>query len=212
MTDTTPNNLANEIWQVADLLRGDYKQSDYGKVILPFTVLRRLECALEPTRQAVRDEKAKWSGKSIDTAPFLTRATGGYSFYNTTKHTLATIAGAPDDAARNLNSYVSGFSANAQQVFEKFRFAEHIGNLAEARLLHLVVSTFADFDLHPDRVSNHDMGYAFEELIRKFSEASNETAGEHFTPREVIRLMAGLLIAPDLAELQVPGAGRTVYD
>src|SRR5699024_4698344 len=148
----------------------------------------------------------------IDPHPFLTKATGGYRFYNTTKHSLAMIAGAPDDAARNLNSYLSGFSANAQEVFEKFRFTEHIDNLAEARILHLVVSTFADFDLHPDVVSNHDMGYAFEELIRKFSEASNETAGEHFTPREVIRLMAGLLIAPDLDELKVPGASRTVYD
>lgn len=212
MSDETPQNLAAEIWQVADLLRGDYKQSDYGKVILPFTVLRRLECALEPTRESVREARKKWADKSIDAGPFLTKATGGYSFYNTTRHSLATIAGAPDDAAKNLNSYVSGFSANAQQAFEKFRLAEHIGNLAEARLLHLVVSKFADFDLHPDVVSNHDMGYAFEELIRKFSEASNETAGEHFTPREVIRLMAGLLIAPDLDELQVPGASRTVYD
>lgn len=212
MTEATPTNLANEIWQVADLLRGDYKQSDYGKVILPFTVLRRLECALEPTRQAVLDEHKKWSDKGIAPEPFLKKATGDYTFYNTTRHSLATIAGAPDDAARNLNSYVQGFSPNAQEVFEKFRFAEHIGNLAEARILHLVVSQFADFDLHPDTISNHDMGYAFEELIRKFSEASNETAGEHFTPREVIRLMAGLLIAPDLDELRVPGAPRTVYD
>jgi type I restriction enzyme M protein len=211
LSDTTPKNLANFIWQVADLLRGDYRQSDYGKVILPFTVLRRLECVLEPTREAVLKEKTKWSGSGVDQTRFLTRQSG-QSFYNTTKHTLTSVANAPDDAAKNLLSYVRGFSENAQEAFEKFRFTEQVATLADAKLLHLVVSRFADFDLHPNRVSNHEMGYVFEELIRKFAEASNETAGEHFTPREVIKLMAGLLIAPDLADVQVPGMTRTVYD
>ncbi|TCC55988.1 SAM-dependent DNA methyltransferase [Kribbella pittospori] len=211
MSDTTPKNLANFIWQVADLLRGDYKRSDYGKVILPFTVLRRLECVLEPTRDAVLKEAEKWADRNVDLARFLTRQSG-QSFYNLTKLTLTSVANAPDDSVANLNAYVNGFSPNAQAVFEKFRFAEQVAYLAEAGLLHLVVARFADVDLHPNRVSNHEMGYAFEELIRKFAEASNETAGEHFTPREVIKLMAGLLIAPDLADLQVPGMSRKVYD
>lgn len=211
MSDTTPKNLANFIWQVADLLRGDYKRSDYGKVILPFTVLRRLECVLEPTREAVRKEAAKWVAKGVEPSPFLPKQSG-HSFYNTTKHTLTSVAGAPEDAAKNLLSYVRGFSENAQEAFEKFEFAVQVAKLAEAKLLHKVVSRFADIDLHPNTISNHEMGYVFEELIRKFAEDSNETAGEHFTPREVIKLMAGLLIAPDLADLQVPGASRSVYD
>jgi type I restriction enzyme M protein len=211
VSETTPKNLANFIWQVADLLRGDYKRADYGKVILPFTVLRRLECVLEPTREAVLREKAKWVEKGVEPSPFLPKQSG-HAFYNTTKHTLTSIAGAPDDAAKNLLSYVRGFSDNAQQAFEKFKFPEIVSYLGEAKLLHLVVSRFADFDLHPNAVSNHEMGYVFEELIRKFAEDSNETAGEHFTPREVIKLMAGLLIAPDLEEIKVPGMSRQVYD
>ncbi|MGI5523183.1 type I restriction-modification system subunit M [Micromonospora sp. CA-259024] len=211
MSDTTPKNLANFIWQVADLLRGDFKRADYGKVILPFTVLRRLECVLEPTRDAVLEEKAKWEAKNLDPAPFLPKR-AGHSFYNITELTLEAVADAPDDAAMNLMSYVNGFSENAREVFDRYKFAEQVATLAEAKLLHLVVARFAAFDLHPDVVENRDMGYAFEELIRKFAEASNETAGEHFTPREVIDLMAGLLIAPDLDEFKVPSASRTVYD
>ncbi|MFI5906286.1 N-6 DNA methylase [Dactylosporangium sp. NPDC051541] len=207
MSETTPKNLANLIWKVADLLRGDYKRADYGKVILPFTVLRRLECVLEPTREEVRAELTKWK----DPTPFLPKA-AGYSFYNTTEHTLTSIAGAPDDAAKNLMGYINGFSENAREVFERYKFAEQVATLADAKLLHLVVSRFADFPLYPSKVSNHDMGYAFEELIRKFAEESNETAGEHFTPREVIKLMAGLLIAPDLGDLKVSGASRRIYD
>ncbi len=196
---------------IADLLRGEYKRADYGKVILPFTVLRRLECVLGPTRKAVRDEKAKWEAKGIDPAPFLPKA-AGYSFYNITEHTLKSVAAAPDDATMNLLSYVAGFSKNAREVFDRYRFADQVAYLAETGLLHLVVSAFAGIDLHPDTVSNHEMGYAFEELIRKFAEESNETAGEHFTPREVIRLMVGLLVAPDLDELKVTRASRKVYD
>jgi type I restriction enzyme M protein len=211
LSDTTPKNLANFIWQVADLLRGDYKRSDYGKVILPFTVLRRLECVLEPTREAVLKEHEKWSARKVDPTPFLTKQ-ADRRFYNISKLTLRSVANAPDDARDNLNSYINGFSENARAVFERFRFAEQIAYLAEAGLLHLVVSRFADIDLHPNAVSNHEMGYVFEELIRKFAEDSNETAGEHFTPREVIKLMAGLLIAPDLTDLQVPGMSRKVYD
>jgi type I restriction enzyme M protein len=203
--------LANRIWQVADLLRGDYRRSDYGKVILPFTVLRRLECVLEPTRKQVLETHQLWAGKGVKSDPFLPAASG-YAFYNRTKHTLADIAAAPEDEKDNLPKYVRGFSDNVQEVFDQFRFEEHIQRLLDTGLLHRVVSNFADYDLHPNTVSNHVMGYAFEELIRKFSEESNETAGEHFTPREVIKLMAGLLIAPDMDEIKVPKMTRTVYD
>src|SRR3954469_1905510 len=131
------------IWDVADLLRGDYKRSDYGKVILPFTVLRRLECVLEPTREAVLKEAEKWADRNVDLARFLTRQSG-QSFYNLTKLSLTSVANAPDDAVANLNAYVNGFSPNAQAVFEKFRFAEQVAYLSEAGLLHLVVARFAD--------------------------------------------------------------------
>jgi type I restriction enzyme M protein len=208
---STHQELAGRIWQVADLLRGDYKQSDYGKVILPFAVLRRMECVLEPSREAVRQEKTKWFDKNMNPDPFLRKASG-HRFYNTSKLTLQAITAAPDDAAKNLLTYIGAFSENAREVFDKYEFTAQIAKLASARLLHQVVARFADFDLHPDRVSNHQMGYAFEELIRKFAEASNETAGEHFTPREVIRLMTALLVAPDTDALSIPVTIRTVLD
>ncbi|MEV0646962.1 class I SAM-dependent DNA methyltransferase [Phytomonospora sp. NPDC050363] len=198
--------LVNFIWSVANLLRGDYKQADYGKVILPFTALRRFECVLEPTRKKVLAAIA-----AGDDYPKALMAAAEQRFYNVSGHSLASIAAAPEDTAANLGDYVVKFSDNSREVFDRYGFAVQIEKLREAELLHLVVARFADIDLHPDVVDNHQMGYVFEELIRKFSEASNETAGEHFTPREVIRLMAGLLIAPDLDGLE-DYAHRTVYD
>lgn len=203
--------LANLIWEVADLLRGEYKRSDYGKVILPFTVLRRLECVLAPTRKEVAAEFKRLTDKGRNPHPFLP-AKSGHSFYNTTLHTLASIAGAHEDEKADLPKYVQGFSPDAYDVFQKFRFEEQIQHLLDTELLHKVVSAFAGYNLHPKAVSNHVMGYAFEELIRKFSEESNETAGEHFTPREVIQLITRLLITPDLGELKVGRATRTIYD
>lgn len=199
------------IWSVADLLRGDYKQSEYGKVILPFTVLRRLDCALEETKDAVLVEQAKWAGKPMDTSRFLEKA-AGHSFYNTSKLTLRTATADPAQVSRNLQAYIGAFSENAREVLDKYEFDRQIAKLDEAGLLYRVARRFAEVDLHPDRVSNHAMGYVFEELIRKFSEISNETAGEHFTPREVIRLMVNLLLAPDEDALTVPGTVRTVMD
>jgi type I restriction enzyme M protein len=203
--------LANHAWSVADLLRGDYKQSDYGKVILPFTVLRRLECVLEPTREKVAETVERFKGQEIDLDHFLQRATG-QSFYNTSPLTLKKIAADPQNAAKNLMVYVGAFSADARAVLERFEFAQQIRRLDSANLLYQVIGRFTDLDLHPDVVPNHNMGYIFEELIRRFSEQSNETAGEHFTPREVIRLMVNLLIAPDGDALTVPGVVRTVMD
>src|SRR5690606_18507364 len=196
---------------VADLLRGDFKQSEYGKVILPFTVLRRLETVLEPTRAAVQETVERFKGKDIDTDLFLRRASG-QSFYNTTAYTLKKISNDPEHAATNLAKYIAGFSPNAREVLEKYEFAQQIKRLDGANLLYKVVGRFADLDVRPDVVSNHAMGYFFEDLIRRFSELSNETAGEHFTPREVIKLMVNLLVAPDADALSVPGIVRKVLD
>ncbi|WP_433228564.1 type I restriction-modification system subunit M [Actinomadura formosensis] len=211
MNPSKHTELVNHAWSVADLLRGDFKQSEYGKVILPFTVLRRLETVLEPTRAAVQETVERFKGKDMDTDLFLRRASG-QSFYNTTGYTLAKIAGDPEHAATNLAKYVAGFSPNAREVLEKYEFAQQIKRLDGANLLYKVVGRFADLDVRPEAVSNHAMGYFFEDLIRRFSELSNETAGEHFTPREVIKLMVNLLVAPDADALSVPGVVRKVLD
>ncbi|WP_160050512.1 class I SAM-dependent DNA methyltransferase [Nocardiopsis sp. FR4] len=210
MNSSTHQELANFIWSVADLLRGDYKQSEYGKVILPFVVLRRLDCVLEPTKQAVREAHEKFRGKPVHDT-FVLRASG-HSFYNTSPLTLKRIADDASQAANNLTHFVNAFSENAREVLEKYDFLAQIRRLDEAGLLYQVVGRFADLDLGPERVSNMQMGYVFEELIRRFSEISNETAGEHFTPREVIRLMTELLLAPDKDSLRGPGVVREVLD
>ncbi|MCO5967500.1 type I restriction-modification system subunit M [Actinoallomurus soli] len=211
MDSNKHTELANHAWSVADLLRGDYKQSDYGKVILPFTVLRRLECVLEPTRDAVLETFDQLKDQGYDLDRFLRRASK-QSFYNTSGYTLKKIANDPTHAATYLDQYVAAFSDNAREVLEKYEFAQQIRRLDSANLLYLVVGRFADLDLRPEVVSNHNMGYIFEELIRRFAEQSNETAGEHFTPREVIELMVNLLVAPDADVLSVPGVVRTVLD
>ncbi|MEU6469466.1 class I SAM-dependent DNA methyltransferase [Streptomyces massasporeus] len=211
MNSSKHTELANHAWSVADLLRGDYRQSDYGKVILPFTVLRRLECVLEPTRDKVVETVARFAGQDIDTGHFLRRASG-HSFYNKSDLTLRKIAADPQNAAKNLQIYVGAFSDNAREVLDKYEFNQQVRKLDGANLLYQVIGRFTDLDLHPDVVPNHNMGYIFEELIRRFAEQSNETAGEHFTPREVIKLMVNLLVAPDADALTVPGVVRTVMD
>lgn len=211
MNSNKHTELANHAWSVADLLRGDYKQSDYGKVILPFTVLRRLECVLEPTRQKVAETAALYESQDIDGDYFLRKASG-HSFYNKSALTLKMIAADPQNAAKNLQVYVGSFSENATEVLDKYEFAQQIKKLDSANLLYQVIGKFTDLDLRPEAVSNHNMGYIFEELIRRFAEQSNETAGEHFTPREVIKLMVNLLIAPDGDALSLPGVVRTVMD
>ncbi|MFC9633977.1 N-6 DNA methylase [Streptomyces mirabilis] len=211
MNSSKHTELANHAWSVADLLRGDYKQSDYGKVILPFTVLRRLECVLEPTREKVVETVAKFAGQDIDTDHFLRKASG-HSFYNKSDLTLRKIAADPQNAAKNLQIYVGAFSDNAREVLDKYEFNQQVKKLDSANLLYQVIGRFTDLDLHPDVVPNHNMGYIFEELIRRFAEQSNETAGEHFTPREVIKLMVNLLVAPDADALSLPGVVRTVMD
>lgn len=203
--------LSSFIWSVADILRGDFKQADYGKVILPFTVLRRLDCVLEPTKQAVLKEFASRSGKGTNVELFLLRK-AGQTFYNTAKLDLSTLIGDQDNIAQNLYTYIQAFSPEVRDIFERFEFAAQVDRLAKAGLLYQVTEKFARVDLHPKKVDNHQMGLIFEELIRKFAELSNETAGEHFTPREVISLMVNLLFVEDDDVLTKPGVVRSIYD
>ncbi len=204
-------NLSAFIWSVADLLRGDYKQSEYGKVILPFTVLRRLDCVLEPTKASVLGELATREKAGLNPEPFLLRKSGQL-FYNTSPLDLKKLMGDQDHVGENLRAYMHAFSPAVRDIFERFEFHTQIDRLAKSGLLYLVTEKFATIDLHPEVVSNAQMGAVFEELIRKFSELSNETAGEHFTPREVIRLMVNLLFIEDDAALTKPGIVRHIYD
>lgn len=203
-------NNAAFIWSIANLLRGTYKQADYGKVILPFTVLRRLDSALEATKVAVLDTFEIQGDKPA--ADFLLQKASGYSFYNTSPYDLKRAAGDTGNLRANLVAYIEGFSPNVRDIFERYEFAAQLTKLDENDLLLLVTQKFSQIDLHPEVVSNVEMGLIFEELIRKFAEASNETAGEHFTPRDVVRLMVNLLFAADDDVLSKPGVVRSVYD
>lgn len=206
------NATSSLIWSVADLLRGNFKQSEYGRVILPFTVLRRLDCVLEATKPAVLKEyQAKKDMPAAALDRFLIKKSG-YQFYNTSPMTFTAALGDPSNVRANLTNYIGSFSDNVRDVFERFNFQAIIDRLDQDNLLFMVAGKFAAIDLHPNVVSNAHMGAMFEELIRKFAELSNETAGEHFTPREVIRLMVELLFAGDDEALTQPGVVRTLYD
>jgi type I restriction enzyme M protein len=210
-TKPADQSLSAFIWSVADLLRGDYKQSEYGKVILPFTVLRRLDCVLDATKAAVLSEKAVREKAGLNPEPFLLKKSGQH-FYNTHELDLKKLVGDQDNIAENLRNYIHGFSAPVRDIFERFEFHTQIDRLDKAGLLYMVTEKFTTIDLHPDKVSNAEMGLVFEELIRKFAELSNETAGEHFTPREVIKLMVNLIFIEDDDALAKPGVVRNLYD
>ncbi|HTO01553.1 MAG TPA: class I SAM-dependent DNA methyltransferase [Microthrixaceae bacterium] len=211
MPESNIQNHAAFIWSVADLLRGDYKQSEYGRVVLPLVVLRRLDCVLEPTKAKVLDTYARIEGKVENVEPILCGASDE-QFFNTSPLDLPRLLDDPSNIADNLRAYIAGFSSAARDVLEKFDFDTQIAKLDRANLLYKVIGKFVDVDLHPDAVSNLEMGYLYEELVRKFSELSNETAGEHFTPREVIRLMVNLLFIEDGDLLSKPGIVRTMFD
>ena len=204
-------SLSAFIWSVADLLRGDYRQSDYGKIILPFTVLRRLDCVLESTKAAVLAEHEEKKKLGLNADPFLLRK-AKQSFYNISPLDMKKLMGDQDHIKENLFSYIQGFSEAVRDIFERFEFYAQIDKLAKSGLLYQVTEKFVNVDLHPGKVSNSQMGLVFEELIRKFAEISNETAGEHFTPREVIRLMINLLFIEDDQVLAKAGVVRTIYD
>lgn len=200
------------IWSVADLLRGPYRPNQYKDVMLPMTILRRLDCVLEPSKEKVLEKyNSLRGGKLKNLEPILNRV-AGQVFHNTSRFTFEKLKGDPDKIAENLVHYIQAFSSRARDIIEHFGFEEHIIKLDKADRLYLIVSRFCDIDLHPDIVSNIEMGYIFEELIRRFNEASNEEAGDHFTPREVIRLMVNLIFAPDSDMLTRKGIVRTLYD
>lgn len=204
------SDKSNFIWKIADILRGDYKQHEYADVILPFTVLKRLDSVLIDTHDEVIRLNNTLSYKNK--APFLCKASG-YKFYNISEFTFEKLKDDPDNLDENIVDYIKGFSDNAREILEAFNIYSQIERLEKEGLLYLIVSKFADeIDLHPDRVSNTEMGYIFEELIRKFSEMSNETAGEHFTPREVIRLMVAVLFEPDMEKITDPSFMAKLYD
>jgi type I restriction enzyme M protein len=211
----TPNNLAADSWAIADLLRGDFKQSQYGRIILPFCLLRRLECVLASSKEAVLAEQQKIQAMNLPEEAqekMILRATGGLSFFNTSKMDLSKLG--EGDIKRNLESYIQSFSKDARQIFEYFNFAEFIAQLNDANLLYKVVQKVRTIDLSPKAVSNHDMGLVFEELIRRFAEGSNETAGEHFTPRDIVRLTTSLALSAPFTTLPpVPAAScRPVWN
>ncbi|EKO3450381.1 SAM-dependent DNA methyltransferase [Vibrio fluvialis] len=220
MTNNNFSQTAAFIWSVADLLRGDFKQSQYGRVILPFTLLRRLECVLEPSKDAVLVEYEKVSKMGLPeeaAEKFLLRATfeekdraKNLSFFNTSPMNLGKMG--QSNIKANLEKYVQSFSKDAREIFEHFKFDEFVGLLEDANLLYKVVKKFATTDLSPTSISNHDMGLVFEELIRRFAESSNETAGEHFTPRDIVRLTTSLVFMEDDEALTKDGIIRTIYD
>ena len=208
-----PNNLASESWAIADLLRGDFKQSQYGRIILPFCLLRRLECVLAPTKETVLAKAKEISALKLPEEAqekMLLRATNGLSFFNVSQMDLSKLG--ETNIKANLENYIQGFSKDAREIFEHFKFMEFIGLLNDANLLYKVIQKIRTIDLSPQAVSNHDMGLVFEELIRRFAEGSNETAGEHFTPRDIVRLTTSLVFMEDDDALTKPGIIRTIYD
>jgi len=198
------------IWAVADLLRGDFKQSQYGRIILPFTLLRRLECVLSPTRAKVFAEAEKIAKLPEEAQDKILLKAAGLTFYNRSELTLETLSST--QVLDDIDSYVMGFSADARQIFENFKFTDFCERLNDANLLYLVVQKFASFDLSPENIDNYTMGLVFEELIRRFAESSNETAGEHFTPRDVVRLTTSLVFTEDDQALTKSGTVRSIYD
>jgi type I restriction enzyme M protein len=212
----THQDIANFIWQIADLLRGPYRPPQYERVMLPMTVLRRFDCVLEPTKVEVVKRYKKLiagGGKAHDAV--LNKVAGGgtdIGFHNHSELDFPKLKGDPDNIARHLTDYIAGFSENVRKIFERFAFEKEIEKLEEANRLYLIVSKFADIDLHPSRLDNIQMGLLFEDLIRRFNEAANETAGDYFTPREVIRLMVNLLLEPDEHILTTEGIITTICD
>ncbi len=203
---------ASFIWSIADLLRGDYKQSDYGKVILPLTVLRRLDSVLSATKADVLKKYEQIKTTSIQNIDPVLNKVAGYNFHNRSPFDFDKLVADPNNIALNLRNYINGFSEDAREVIEQFEFENQINKMDENNLLFMVVKRFQEIDLHPARISSMEMGYMFEELIRKFAEISNETAGEHFTPREVIKLMVNILFLNDRAILTKKGITKTIFD
>ncbi|MEM9931223.1 MAG: class I SAM-dependent DNA methyltransferase, partial [Bacteroidota bacterium] len=203
----------NFIWQIADLLRGPYRPPQYERVMLPMTVLRRFDCVLQDSKQEVLAKHAKYGskfdGKALDE---MLNLASGQQFHNHSPLDFEALKGSPDTVAQDLVRYINSFSENVKRIFEFFDFEKEIEKMSEENILYLIVASFANVDLHPSRVGNHEMGQIFEHLIRKFNEMANETAGDYFTPREIIELMIHILFNEDDKLLTVPGTIRTMLD
>jgi type I restriction enzyme M protein len=216
MNDTSKfNTVVSFIWSIADLLNGAFKKSEFQKIILPFTVLRRLDYALEPTKETVLAKEAQLKAQGLENRHGQLCRASGYAFYNTSKFTYEGLLRDDANLARNLRQYVMGFSKNVQEIFDAFNFDDAIRDLEKNNLLYLLMDRFNEksrVDLRPTGLSNHEMGYVFEHLLRKFNEALNENPGEHFTPREIIRLVVDLVLLFDTELATTPGVSRTVND
>ena len=190
---TSINEKATLIWAIADKLTGVYKPHEYGEVILPLTVIRRFDCILADTKEAVLEKYDEV--KTLPMRDVLLRKVSGYEFYNNSKYTFEKLLDDPDNIEENFHDYLNGFSENVRDIIEKFKFDGHIDTMANKGILYIVIKEFTSTraNLHPDVISNLEMGYIFEEIIRRFSESHNEDAGQHYTPREVIRLMVNIL-------------------
>lgn len=203
---------ANLIWAIADKLTGVYKPHEYGKVILPLTVIRRFDCILRDTKEAVLD-KHNNTEQNLPMRELILKKASGYEFYNTSKYTFESLLDDSNNIEANFRNYINGFSKNVREIIEKFKFDQEISTMAEKNLLYIVIQEFTtpNADLHPDKISNLEMGYIFEEIIRRFSEAHNEDAGQHYTPREVIELMVNILFSND-SDILTNNVAKTIYD
>lgn len=209
---TSINEKAALIWAIADKLTGVYKPHEYGEVILPLTVIRRFDCILADTKEAVLEKYDEV--KTLPMRDVLLRKVSSYEFYNTSKYTFEKLLDDPDNIEENFHDYLNGFSENVRDIIEKFKFDGHIDTMAKKGILYIVIKEFTSTraNLHPDIISNLEMGYIFEEIIRRFSESHNEDAGQHYTPREVIRLMVNILFYDDSSTLSGKNIARTIYD
>ncbi len=209
---TSINEKAALIWAIADKLTGVYKPHEYGEVILPLTVIRRFDCILADTKEAVFEKYDEV--KTLPMRDVLLRKVSGYEFYNTSKYTFEKLLDDPDNIEENFHDYLNGFSENVRDIIEKFKFDGHIDTMANKGILYIVIKEFTSTraNLHPDIISNLEMGYIFEEIIRRFSESHNEDAGQHYTPREVIRLMVNILFYDDSSTLSGKNIAKTIYD
>ena len=206
------SEIVSFIWGVANLIRDTFKRGKYQDVILPLTVLRRLDCVLAPTKEAVLERQAEFRGRGLENLHRQLCRASGFAFYNTSRYDFERLVADAPNAAANLRNYIAGFSQNMREVLERFDFDNTISKLDEAGLLFQALEKFGTVDLHPDNIDNATMGTIFEELIRRFNEALNENPGEHFTPRDVVHLMVDLMLAGDEERIGDAGAVRTVYD
>jgi type I restriction enzyme M protein len=206
------SEIVSFLWGVADLVRDTFKRGKYQDVILPLTVLRRLDGVLAPTKEKVLRKQAELRDRKLENLDPQLRRASGFAFYNTSRYDFEKLLGDAPHLAANLRNYIAGFSPNMREVVERFDFDNTISKLDEAGLLFKVLERFKNVDLHPETIDNSTMGTIFEELIRKFNEALNENPGEHFTPRDVVHLMVDLMLAGDEDRTRRHGVVRTVYD